>query len=296
MAVAEAGARMAIRMLQDAALRGEIDPWDVDVIAVIDGFLDRLHQRISASSLPVLRGGRFEQDLAESSEAFLAASVLVGLKAELLESRSLPLENEEAEADELEVGSSESGVSWGAMPLRPERQLLRRPVAPPPLQRPVSLGELIRQLEDIAARLEQEGPRPRERRGRRYSERVAIAQVAALAHREKLPETTAALHRFIQTSWPGDGQSWLDFDSLVEAWGTWVDATPPEDLDRDRVGIFWALLFLSAQGKVELRQEGGLFGPLGLRRCLDVVADAREEGNPSAEGSASSPAPEAMAA
>jgi segregation and condensation protein A len=293
-AVAEAGARMAIRMLQEAAIRGEIDPWDVDVIAVIDGFLDRLHQRISASALTVPQGGRFEQDLAESSEAFLAASVLVGLKAELLESSSVPLDPADEEDGDLEEVPRDPGGEGPALPLRPERQLLRRPVAPPPLQRPVSLGELIRQLEDIAARLEQDGPRTRERRGRRYSERAAIAQVAALAHREKLPETTAALSRFIQASWPEDGQSWLGFDSLVDSWRSWVEAAAQEDLDSDRVGVFWALLFLSAQGKVELLQEGGLFGPLHLRRLLAVVEGA--DGEPSAEGSASSPAPDAIAA
>jgi len=294
-AVAEAGARMAIRMLQEAAVRGEIDPWDVDVIAVIDGFLDRLHQRISASALTLPQGGRFEQDLAESSEAFLAASVLVGLKVELLESSSVPLDAADEEDGGLEEAPGGPGADWPALPFRPERQLLRRPVAPPPLQRPVSLGELIRQLEDIAARLEQDGPRPRERRGRRYSERVAIAQVAALAHREKLPETTAALSRFIQASWPGDGQSWLGFDSLVDSWGAWVEAAAQEeDLDRDRVGVFWALLFLSAQGKVELLQEGGLFGPLRLRRLLVAVEEAN--GEPAAEGSASPPAPDAIAA
>ena len=293
-AVAEAGARMAIRMLQDAAVRGELDPWDVDVIAVIDGFLDRLHQRVAVATESFPLGARFEQDLAESSEAFLAASVLVGLKAELLESSNFPLESD-AE-DPLDGAGEEMDPAAGRQStlLRPERQLMRRPVAPPPLQRPVSLGELIRQLEDIAERLEQEGPRPRERRGRRYSERVAIAQVAALAHREKLPETTAALNRFIQASWPGDGQAWLAFDALVAAWGAWVEAAAQEDLDRDRVGVFWALLFLSAQGKVELLQEGGLFGPLSLRRLLTVVEEA--EADPSGEGSASLPASEAIAA
>ncbi len=294
MAVAEAGARMAIRMLQDAAVKGELDPWDVDVIAVIDGFLDRLHQRIQSSTRAMTQGARFEQDLAESSEAFLAASVLVGLKAELLESSSFP---PELEGEDLMLAPGEASnlaTGWHAAPLRPERQLLRRPVAPPPLQRPVSLGELIRQLEDIAERLEQEGARPRERRGRRYSERVAIAQVAALAHREKLPETTAALSRFIQVSWPGDGQSWMAFDALVESWGAWVEAAAQEDLDRDRVGVFWALLFLSAQGKVELRQDGGLFGPLSLRRLLAVVEET--EAVAPEQGSASLPAPEVIAA
>ena len=77
---------LVFQMVNDASL----DPWDVDVIAVIDGFLDQLRQRIEvpqkvAAQLK-LQGGSYEKDLAESSEAFLAASVLVGLKAEILES------------------------------------------------------------------------------------------------------------------------------------------------------------------------------------------------------------------
>ena len=41
-----------------------------------------------------------------------------------------------------------------------------------------------------------------------------------------------------------------------------------QDLDTDRVGVFWALLFLSSQGKVELQQEGFLYAPLKLKRIL----------------------------
>ena len=89
------GARLAIRMLQDAAESGEIDPWDIDVITVVDGFLDQLRQRIDTPKrLEVSSGGTFERDLDDSSEAFLAASVLVGLKAEVLEIETFPLEEE----------------------------------------------------------------------------------------------------------------------------------------------------------------------------------------------------------
>ena len=272
--MAEAGARLAIRLLQDAAERGDLDPWDVDVIAVVDGFLDQLRQRIEVprlvASLQAGQGGSYEQDLAASSEAFLAASVLVGLKAEVLERQTFaappPIEDPfGCDPDE--------GDTWGgggaALPRRPERHLQRRPVAPPPLQRPVSLGELIRQLEEIAERLEQGGGQSRPtRRNRPYSEQAAIEQVAALAHREKLPETTAALSLFLQ-HWP-PALEWADFEDLVEAWV----ASAPEDLDSDRVGVFWALLFLSSQGQLELRQDGGLFGPLHLKRLQGLQVDA----------------------
>ena len=155
---ADAGARLAIRLLQDAAERGELDPWDVDVIAVVDGFLDQLKQRIEvprqvASALG-RRGGSYERDLAESSEAFLAASVLVGLKAEVLEAQTFPPEPEFEEGFDSEFANQAWLDPSFELPRRPERHLKRRPVAPPPLRRPVSLGELIEQLETIAEKLE----------------------------------------------------------------------------------------------------------------------------------------------
>ncbi len=276
------GARLAIRLLQDAAERGDLDPWDVDVIAVIDGFLDQLRQRITVPRLVGalgVGGGSYEQDLAETSEAFLAASVLVALKAELLEAATVACEEilEDPFADEEGAVEGSWQPNLFTLPRRPERHLLRRPVAPPPLQRPVTLGELIRQLEEIAERLDNDegGRRQRQPRGRRYSEREAIEQVAALAHREKLPETTAALSRFLK-DWP-EARSWVGFEVLVQAWA----AVAPVDLDSDRVGVFWALLFLSAQGRIELEQHGSLFGPLSLRRLtLTVAAPQNSEAPP----------------
>lgn len=271
--MAEGGARLAIRLLQDAAEKGELDPWDVDVIAVVDGFLDQLRQRIEVPRLVAAAGGSYEQDLAETSEAFLAASVLVGLKAEVLEAATFPIEPTLDQSVGFDF--DDDGQGWLMnpgleLPRRPERHLWRRPVAPPPLQRPVTLGELIRQLEDIAERLDADEGRTRQRhRPKRYSERAAIEQVAALAHREKLPETTAALSQFL-LHWPKALQ-WSSFEELVAAWAAAVEAKGAGDeLDADRVGVFWALLFLCHQGKVELEQQGGLFGPLSLKRLLDV--------------------------
>jgi len=304
--VSETGARLAIRLLQDAAERGEIDPWDVDVIAVIDGFLDQLRSRLEAPRLAAAGRGSFERELSESSEAFLAASMLVGLKAQVLEAATFqpePLPEEEGGEDPLDWGDDAITV---VLPSRPERHLRRRPVAPPPLQRPVTLGELIRQLEDIAEHLEQEEGRSRQRqRARRYSDRDAIAQVTALAHRETLPETTAALGQYLRQSQPPGG-AWLPFDALVEAWRHQLEASGSlEQLDGDRVGVFWALLFLCAQGSVELDQNGGLFGPLQLRRPREGLAGAEGNRSPgavplrgSAEalGSDGGPAREALAA
>ena len=187
--------------------------------------------------------------------------MLVGLKAEMLEISMLPPPADVEEHFEAEFEDQGWLDPSFNLPRRPERHLQRRPVAPPPLRRPVTLGELIEQLETIAEQLESDDLLQRRRqRQKRYSNREAIAQVAGLAHREKLPETTAALGMALQ-KWESS-LGWVDFDRLVEHWGGVAAA----DLDTDRVGVFWALLFLSSQGKVELEQTGWLHGPLRLRR------------------------------
>ena len=278
-------------------MRGEIDPWDVDVISVIDGFLDQLRQRIERPRLAAVMGGSYEQDLAESSEAFLAASVLVGLKAEVLEASTFPPEPLFDVGDEGCDDPDDGREAVVILPSRPERHLRRRPVAPPPLQRPVTLGELIRQLEDIAERLENDEGSARHRpRSRRYSERAAIAQVAGLAHREKLPETTAALSLFLAAGkGAARGGEWLGFDDLVCLWQEAAPAGDADDLDRDRVGVFWALLFLCAQGRVDLDQQGGLFGPLRLRTRQESAEEVIT-GWGDGQGPARGPARELLAA
>jgi segregation and condensation protein A len=61
------------------------------------------------------------------------------------------------------------------------------------------------------------------------------------------------------------------------------------------VGVFWALLFLSAQGRVELYQEGGLFGALQLR-LLAEESRITAVGLAAGQGSDGVPALESQAA
>ena len=255
------GSRVAIRLLQEAAERGDLDPWDVDVIAVVDGFLDQLQVRMAMPKLASSQGGSYELDLAESSEAFLAASVLVALKARILEQDILPPQPEEEAEYGLEdiEGDPQAGESeaMAPLPLHTEDYLKRRLVGSPPLRRAMTLGELIQSLETMADQLEQQDTTQKRRsRGKGLNRRHAMAQVAALAHREKLPETTAALDDFLD-HWTDGGA----FEGLVSAWA----CVAPADLDRDRVGVFWALLFLCSQGRVNLQQDQGLYGPLTVQ-------------------------------
>jgi segregation and condensation protein A len=246
-------AQDAIAFLIDLAERGEIDPWDVKVIEVIDRFL---------STLAPLNSGRelYETTLSQSGQAFLYASMLVLLKADSLSQPEPTATQPEAEED-IDFLDSD-GLAGGALPANLERQIRRRAVAQPPQRRRVTLKELIDQLRTIATALDEQTPRVR--RPRPQSRTQAVRAIAQLAHQENLSEMAVALEQFFSDQWQtiAQGKSWLDFDLLLELWSQASDykAGIPHDphagnATHDRVGIFWALLLLSAQSKVELAQE-----------------------------------------
>ena len=58
-----------IKFLQDAAGKGELDPWDIDVISVIDSFLEQYSHTFNQSSNNQIS---YHRDLAEKSEEFFA--------------------------------------------------------------------------------------------------------------------------------------------------------------------------------------------------------------------------------
>lgn len=247
-------AQDAIAFLIDLAERGEIDPWDVKVIEVIDRFL---------STLAPLSSGRepYETTLSQSGQAFLYASMLVLLKADSL-SQPEPVASTELEEDLSLLDPDDP--SGSSLPANLERQIRRRAVAQPPQRRRVTLKELIDQLRTIATALDDPTPRSRARRPRQQSRGQAVRAIAQLAHQENLSEMAVALEQFFIDHWEtiAKGKNWLDFDLLLELWSQASDykaAIPHDphagDATHDRVGIFWALLLLSAQSKVELAQE-----------------------------------------
>ena len=248
-------AQDAITLLMDLAERGEVDPWDVKVIDVIDRFLSELN--------PTIGTGRelYEANLSQSGQAFLYASMLLLLKAENLTQTDL------SEAEDTEEEFADCGEELGsALPPYLERRLSRRAVAQPPRRRRVTLKELITQLQTIAAALE-EAPVRRRPPARPQSRKQAIRAIAQLAHQENLSEMALVLEQFFAEHWASTAlaQDWLDFELLLEMWAQIKSQSSNPDLDNeaeataspqhDRVGVFWALLLLSAQSKVELLQE-----------------------------------------
>ncbi|MDC3234142.1 segregation/condensation protein A [Prochlorococcus sp. AH-716-A06] len=253
------GPRLLIKFLQDAAGRGDLDPWDIDVISVIDSFLEKFNHNLQYSSN---NQTSYQKDLSETSEAFFAASVLVNLKAQVLESDVF---QEETLGYEEEIGmDNQEWINEGFdIPKYPEKYLRRRSVAQPIIKRTSTLGELVSQLESIAEIIEtQDLLLMKRKRNKKYSDKVLISKVQSLAHREKLPETTKALGKFLD-GWEKALQ-WTDFEYLVNKWQTVVKS----DLDKDRLGVFWALLFLSSENKIELKQQYSLYGPIQIKRII----------------------------
>ncbi|MBF2085544.1 segregation/condensation protein A [Thermoleptolyngbya sp. C42_A2020_037] len=267
-------AQNAIALLIDLSERGEIDPWDVKVIDVIDRFLSQLKplQAVEAGRAP------YEADLSESGQAFLYASMLVLLKADTLARTTqdeAPLEDEFLEESD--------GTAGAPLPLSLERRLRRRAVARPMQSRQVTLQELISQLEMMAAAVSDPRPRQRVRRPRPQSRSQAVRVITQLAHQENLSEIAAALEQFLQEHWDAmsQGDEWMEFEQLLELWVASDAAAETRQEGHhatpqgDRVGVFWALLYLSAQSKVELLQEE-FYQDLRVRSLAGSETDSLE--------------------
>lgn len=257
-----------IALLIELAQKGEIDPWDVQVIDVIDRYLSEI---ISAGEIA---HSSCEANLSQSGQAFLLASLLVLFKANTLSELASPPYEQELSEDVLLLGEDEVGTSR-RLPL--EQQLSRRPCALPPQKRQVTLKELIDQLQLIATELQsQEKLATKTIRNRRLGRQAGNTSRSPLelAHQENLTEVARELEQFLDRySQPilAQGHNWLNLSELVELWTRTKQTALVAVYDHDqqlyepnclspaerheKVSIFWALLLLSAQSKVELCQD-----------------------------------------
>jgi segregation and condensation protein A len=245
-------AQEAIANLINLAERGEIDPWDVPVINIIDRFLAELGLMGETNS------PQAEADLPRSGQAFLWASMLVLFKADTLHLLQDELAEIEEEFLEPEILVEQVGRS---LPANLEQHLRRRTSFQPVGKRRVTLQELIEQLEHIAAEIEAAATDSSPRRSAR-SRTAAIKAIAQLAHNENLTELAAQLESFLilNLTQLSSEQDYVDWENLLQKWHTTESANVSdsphlESPNSDRAGVFWALLLLSAQSKVELFQE-----------------------------------------
>lgn len=271
-------AQGAIAFLIDLAEKGEIDPWDVQVIDVIDRFLKTLQDQPLVKKPKEAGRSSYESSLTESGQAFLYASMLVLLKADTLVRHELEQQEETFEDDFFD---EELDYSTAQLPRNLENHIHRRAVAPPPAKRQVTLTELIEQLEAIASAMS-EPSRVRSRRAKPHSKRDAVKAISELAHQENLNEIADALNSFLETHWDDvfeDTVNWMDFELLLTHWtnfrpeilGGPIEGELSEaDYKHEKVGVFWGLLFLTSQSKVELLQEN-FYQDLKVRQLNEIT-------------------------
>ncbi|CEJ45371.1 segregation/condensation protein A [Umezakia ovalisporum] len=241
-----------ITQLIDQTEQGEIDPWDVQVIEVIDRYLELMAPEVEAKG--------YESDLSQSGQAFLSASMLVLFKANTLMQLSLVEDASENVADDV-MSTSEDSLSHHSHRLQLERHLRRRPSAMPPPKRPVTPQELIKQLQIMADQLKLVDKSSKPLRSKGRSRVQNIRQALELAHQENLTEVAGELEQLLYCGATELflKQNCLNLEQLVDLWSQTKqpqqNSFNHESEHSHLVSVFWALLLLSAQSKVELLQD-----------------------------------------
>ncbi|MEN9225993.1 MAG: segregation/condensation protein A [Thermostichus sp. HHBFW_bins_43] len=230
----------AISLLIDLAERGEIDPWDVRVIEVIDRFLTRMAPTSSS------------HDLSESGQALLYAAMLVYLKAMAL---AEPEAGEGEPSQDLMDSEGDPLPSWSLAQL--DRVLQPRAVPRLNRTRPVTLKELIGHLQELETLLEQRPEAAPKPLTQRISRKQALSAITQLAHPENLLETTAELESLLAQLWQ-QGLAHLSFGDLQQHFRhkSATGAVHP-------IQMFWSLLLMASRSQVELHQEE-FYGPLTI--------------------------------
>ncbi|NET00741.1 MAG: segregation/condensation protein A [Sphaerospermopsis sp. SIO1G1] len=261
----------AITNLIEQAEQGEIDPWDVQVIEVIDRYLELM------SPETTMRG--YEKDLSQSGQAFLSASMLVLFKANTLTQLS-SVDSTIDNVSEDAMWISETGELLPIPRLQLERQLRRRPAAMPPPKRRVTLQELIEQLQIMANQLKRVEKISKPQPPKRQPTMKKMREALELAHQENLTEVASELEQVLQLSAQELNltENSLNLEQLVQMW----QQTKPLEHENSHhdsetgqlVSIFWALLLLSAQSKVELYQEE-FYQEVKIRLLTNSVEDCQ---------------------
>jgi segregation and condensation protein A len=231
-----------VEILVGLAERGEIDPWNINIIEVTDRFLSEL-ERCRQLNLQV------------SGRTLFYAATLLRMKSEHLELLSVP-SGEDLDDDEGLFGedydiSLESEIDYGGRlgPIeRLEHEIQRRLDRKNMRKSPVTLFELIIELKNI----EKE-----ERRRRRLTDApddllIYADDVVGIAHDEGYQESAMTVLEEYLEGIEMDGEMTLAELCEQLEWGI------PE--------VYIPLLFLALDGRCSLRQEE-FFGDVYVQIC-----------------------------
>jgi len=251
-----------VELLVQLAEDGEIDPWDIDIVAVTDKFLDRLD----------------EVDLRTSGRALFYASVLLRMKGDDLLAED-DLEDEEPEPWEEPLDGGEAPPPDHDPVEGLEREMERRLDRKHARGTPETLDELVRELREAERETWwkesreydtsdspagfQRGTQTLDYRSgddMRVDDEPTQDDVTSNTHEEDI-ETVIEDVRATLTEQYEAGRDEVLYAEIQAAGGS-------------RVKTFLALLFLSNRGQVRLQQDE-LFGDLWIQ---DPSAGAASDG------------------
>ncbi|HVP94749.1 MAG TPA: ScpA family protein [Methanoregulaceae archaeon] len=225
-----------VEILVQMAERGEIDPWNIDIVEVTDRFLSEL-------------GRRKELDLRISGRTLFYAATLLRMKSEHLEQLALDVDLEfsddmgEDSEDEFRFDiNGEESQHLGPVD-RLEREIKRRLERKEFRRHPVTLYELITELKNA----EKEERRRQRLRSYGPDEFYDAEDIVSIAHEERYQES--ALHVLEACRDCSSSAEGITLAELTSRTG-W---TVPE--------VYIPLLFLMFEGDITLEQED-FFGEL----------------------------------
>ena len=242
-----------IEILVGLAERGEIDPWNINIIEVTNRFLSELERRR-------------ELNLKLSGRTLFYAATLLRMKSEQLLILASP--EEEGEDDGDSFGEDYEGLPDGEIEYtgrlgiieRLEHEIQRRLDRKNMRQSPITLFELITELKNI-----EKEERRRRRMASDPSEAILVDadDVVSIAHDEGYQASSSLVLEGCLSCLEIDGEMTLTELCEKLGWGM------PE--------VYIPLLFLAHEGRCSLRQEE-FFGDIWVQLC-------REEGEIPISGS-----------
>jgi segregation and condensation protein A len=234
-----------VEILVGLAERGEIDPWNIDIIEVTDRFLSELERRR-------------ELNLQLSGRTLFYAATLVRMKSELLVVIEPPEDDGTGDGDDLFGdefgGGGADDIDYGSRlgPIeRLEHEIQRRLDRKNMRKSPITLFELITELKNIE---KEERRRRRMANGPRdlADSLIDADDVVSIAHEEGFQESSMTrLAEYLEGLEIDEEMTLAELCERME-WGI------PE--------VYIPLLFLALDGRCNLRQEE-FFGDIWVQIC-----------------------------
>ena len=237
-----------LEILVQLAEKGDIDPWDIDIIEVTDKFLAALDKSP-------------RENLLNAGRAIFFASVLLRLKSDILLniSNETLLSSQQTEnffpEDDLLFNQDEVRLDLSKL----ESFIVRSSLGKQQRKRKISLSDLIFALQQAEEEEERRALRAKMRADRAFTIDASELpeNVLEIAHEEDIEEVTSKVEAIIQEHLTDDKPITLSFIS-----GIINNKTTP----------FLALLFLSHSQKVVLEQKE-FYGEVFIHRAGTVLEE-----------------------